>query len=223
MKTKKFITIAVTTVGLMASSIGVGLADETTSPTPTPKVTKTVKAAATSNAYAVALAQYKIDLAKYKNDLTQYRVTVALNDIKDRALVEKYWLDWAANLATYQAKWKTEIDKYYADHSAWAAKNKPLNQARKAALDKADSDFVAANAAATTPAAQEAALAARATAHAAALSVYKAAVAQIGTEPVAPTKPAEMTKPALPAKTIDPVKPVAPVKPAATPKATATK
>jgi len=216
MKTKKFITIAITTVGLMASSIGVGLADETTSPTPTPKVTKTVKAAATPNAYALALAQYKIDL-------TQYRVTVALNDIKDRAAVEKYWLDWASTLSAYQAKWKAEIDKYYADHSAWAAKNKPLNQARKAALDKADSDFVAANSAATTPALQEAALTARATAHSAALSVYKAAVALIGAEPVAPTKPAEMTKPALPVKTVDPVKPVPPVKPVATPKATTTK
>jgi hypothetical protein len=196
MRIKRALGIGLATIGLLGGSVSV------------------VSAAETAPTYAQQLVEYKAAL-------TQYRVTVALNDIKDRAAVEKYWTDWQATLATYQAKWKAEIDKYYADHNAWLAKNKPLNLARKTALDKADADFVAANAAATTPAQQELALKARTTANAAAIAAYKTAVAAIGTEPVAPTKPAELTKPALPAKTADPVKPVAPVKPAVTPKATA--
>jgi hypothetical protein len=196
MKITRVIGIGLATVGLLGGSISAVNAAETTS-------------------------TYAQQLVEYKAALTQYRVTVALNDIKDRAAVEKYWSDWQTTLATYQAKWKSEIDKYYADHNAWLAKNKPLNLARKTALDKADSDFVAANSAATTPAQQELALKARATAQSTAIATYKAAVAAIGTEPVAPTKPAELTKPALPAKTADPAKPIAPVKPVATPKATA--
>ena len=209
MNTKKIITIAITTAGLLATSIGVGIADETSTPTATPKVTKTAKASTTPSAYAAELAAYKIALI-------QYRVAVALNDIKDRAAVEKYWADWQVSLTTYQAKWKADIDKYYADHSAWVLKNKPLNQTRRVALDKADTDFVAANSAATTPAQQELALKVRADAHTAANAIYKAAVLLIGAEPVAPTKPAELTKPPLPVKSVNPVKPVAPVKPTTT-------
>ncbi len=210
MKTKKFITIAITTAALLATSIGVVSADETATPSATPKVTKTAKATKDP----ATVAAYNAALAAYKTALIQYRVTVALNDITYRAAVEKYWADWQVTLDTYQTKWKAEIDKFWADHSAWNLKHKPLNQTRKATLDKADSDFVAANSAATTDAQREAALKARNDAYVAANKIYKDALALIGAEPVAPTKPAELTKPKLPAKTVDPVKPVAPNKPA---------
>ena len=201
--------IAITTVGLLATSIGVVSADETATPSATPKVTKTAKVTKD----AAAIAAYTAAMVAYRTALTQYRVAVALNDIKDRAAMEKYWADWQVTLTTYQTKWKADIDKYWADHNAWALKHKPLNAARKAALDKADSDFVAANSAATTPAQQEAALKARNEAYKAANMIYKNALTLIGAEPVAPTKPAELAKPALPTKSVDPVKPTIPAKP----------
>lgn len=215
MRSKRFIPIAITTAGLLATSIGIGAADETATPSATPKVTKTAKATQ-DPAQAAAAAAFTAAMADYKKALVQYRVTVALNDIKDRAALEKYWADWQVSLTTYQAKWKADIDKFWADHNAWALKHKPLNQVRKADLDSADNAFASANSAATTPAQQEAALKARMDVYIAANKTYKDGLAQIGAEPVAPTKPAELTKPALPVKTPDPVKPVAPVKPAAT-------
>ena len=154
-------------------------------------------------------------MVAYRADLLKYRVTVVLNNINDRAAMEKYWADWQITLTTYQAKWKADIDKFWADHIAWALKHKPLNVARKAALDKADSDFVASNSATTTAAQQEAALKARNEAYTAATKIYKDALALIGAEPVSPTKPAELAKPPTPAKTVDPVKPIIPLKPAA--------
>ncbi len=217
MKTKNFIMIAITTAGLLATSIGVVSADETATPSSTPKVTKSATPKVTKvskdAATVAATAAYTAAMVAYRVALTQYRVAVVLNDIKDRAAVEKYWADWQVTLTTYQVKWKADIDKFWADHNAWALKHKPLNVARKAALDMADNDFVAANLAATTPAQQEAALKARSTAYTAASKTYKDALALIGAEPVAPTKPAELAKPALPAKTVDPVKPIIPVKP----------
>jgi hypothetical protein len=197
MKTKKLIRIGLVTFGLLTSSISLGIAAETPSPT----ATKSTSA-------------YGAQLIAYKAALIQYRVTVALNAISYRIAMEKYQADWQVTLTKYEAEWKAAMAKYQAAQSARALKLEPVNLIQKTALDKADNDFVTANAAAKNPAQQDLALKVRADAMLAANTIYKAAVLALGPAPIKPIKPVELTKPVPPVKPVAPIKPVPPVKPA---------
>ncbi|TRZ56306.1 MAG: hypothetical protein D4S00_05080 [Streptomycetaceae bacterium] len=169
-------------------------------------------AATNSAAYQAALAQYQIDLLNY-------RVLVIKNAITNRAAMDKYNADWQVAVAKYYADWKVAIEAYQALRTAYDAKVVPAVAARKAAITKADADFLAAlSVAGVTSVQLEAAVKAHNSAMDAASDAFKAAVAAFGVEPVKPIKPAELTKPPLPTKATDPVKPVAPGKPAKTEK-----
>lgn len=189
-------SVGLITAGLVLSSVAVVNADSTTPP-PTAK----------------SPTSYALQLAAYQDALIQYRVTVVVNNINYRIALEKYQADWQATLAKYEDPYKAALAQYLPLQSAYAAKMAPVATARRSAFDKADSDFLAALAIATTSAQKNAALQAHAAAISAAGAAYKAAIAAIGVAPVKPVKPAELTKPALPVKPVDPTKPVAPIKP----------
>jgi len=197
MKVRKAISVALISTGLIASSIGVTHADST----PVPAATNS--------------AAYQAALVKYQADLLQYRITVAKNGIAYRVAMDKYRVDLQAAEDKYYADWKALIGQFQVVQSAYQAKIVPLNATRKAAVEKADADLLAALAVAGATSAQlDLALKAHAAANEAANSAFKAAVAALGAAPVKPTKPAELTKPPAPVRATDPVKPVAPAKPA---------
>ena len=201
MKVQKVLSVALLTTGLIAGSVSAVHADSTPLP-----------AATNSTAYKTALAQYQIDLLKY-------RVLVIKNAITNRAAMDKYNADWQVAVAKYYADWKVAIEQYQALRAAYDAKIVPAATARKAAVTKADADFLAAvSVAGVTNAQLELAVKAHSDAIEAANSAFKAAVAAFGAEPVKPIKPAELTKPPLPTKATDPGKPVPPGKPAKTEK-----
>lgn len=195
MKTKRMISVGLLAAGLAMSSVGAVNADTTPPPT------------------AKSPTAYAIQLAAYQDALIQYRVTVAINAINYRIALEKYQADWQATLAQYEAPYKAALAQYQALQTAYMAKLAPIAAVRKDALNKADADFLAAIANATTNAQKILALNTRATAAASANTAYKTAVAALGGAPVRPIKPAELTKPPLPVKPTDPTKPVPPVKP----------
>jgi len=195
MKTKRMISVGLLAAGLALSSVGAVNADTTPPPT------------------AKSPTAYAAQLAAYKDALVEYRVTIAVNAINYRIALEKYQADWQATLAKYEAPYKAALAQYQTLQSAYSAKLAPIAAVRKGALDKADSDFLAAIANATTAAQKTLALNARATATTSAIAAYKAAVTALGSAPVKPIKPAELTKPPLPVKPAAPTKPVPPVKP----------
>ncbi len=194
MRTKKFISVGLLAAGLALSSMGAVSADSTPPPN-----------AKSPTAYAAQLAAYKLALI-------EYRVTIAVNAINYRIALEKYQADWQATLTKYEAPYKTALAQYQTLQTAYLAKLAPIAAIRKSALDKADADFLAAIAKATTTAQKNLALSARATAMTTANSAYKAAAAAIGAAPVKPVKPAELTKPAAPVKQASPVQPTPPAK-----------
>ena len=197
MKVQRVLSVALLASGLIAGSVTAVHADSTPLP-----------AATNSAAYQAALAQYQIDILKY-------RVTVIKNAITNRAAMDKYNADWQVAVAKYYADWKVAIEQYQALRAAYDAKIVPAAATRKAAITKADADFLAAaSVAGVTNAQLEQAVKAHTDAMDAANNAFKTAVATFGAEPVKPIKPAELTKPPVPVKTVDPVKPVAPGKPA---------
>ena len=194
MRTNKFISVGLLAAGLAMSSISAVSAD--TTPPPNAK---------SPTAYAAQLAAYKVALI-------EYRVTIAVNAINYRIALEIYQADWQAALAKYEAPYKTAMAQYQTLQTAYLDKLAPIAATRKVALDKADADFLAAIAKATTSAQKSLALTARTTAMTAANSAYKTSAAAIGPAPVKPVKPAELTKPAAPVKPASPVKPTPPAK-----------
>ena len=181
----------------MAGSVSAVQADSTPLP-----------AATNSAAYQAALAQYQVDLMKYRIELIKIAIT-------NRAAMDKYNADWQIAVAKYYADWKVAIEQYQALRTAYEAKIVPAVAARKAAVTKADADFLAAiGVAGVTSVQLEAAVKAHNSAMDAASDAFKAAVATFGAEPVKPIKPAELTKPPVPVKGVAPLKPVAPGKPA---------
>lgn len=181
----------------MAGSVSVVQADQTPLP-----------AATNSAAYQAALAQYQIDMLKY-------RIEVIKVAIANRVAMDKYISDWQIAVAKYYADWKVAIEQYQTLRAVYDAKIVPAVAARKAAISKADADFLAAiGVAGVTSAQLELAVKTHNQAMDAAMDAFKAAVATFGEEPVKPIKPAELTKPPLPTKGVAPVKPVPPGKPA---------
>ena len=201
MKVQRVLSVALLATGLIAGSVSAVHADSTPLP-----------AATNSAAYQAALAKYQIDLLNY-------RVLLIKNAITNRAAMDKYNTDWQVAVAKYYADWKVAIEAYQALRAAYDAKVVPAVAARKAAVTKADADFLAAvSVAGVTSVQLEAAVKAHNFAMDAASDAFKAAVAAFGAEPVKPIKPAELTKPPVPTKATDPLKPVAPGKPAKTEK-----
>ena len=200
MKTKRMISVGLLAAGLALSSVGAVNADTTPPPT------------------AKSPTAYAAQLAAYKDALVEYRITVAVNAINYRIALEKYQSDWQAALTKYEAPYKAALAQYQPLQAAWIAKLAPIAAVRKSALDKADADFLAAIAIASTAAQKNLALSARASATASATTAYKTAVAALGSAPVKPVKPAELTKPPVPVKPAAPTKPVPPVKPGNTKK-----
>ena len=197
MKVKRVLGIALLASGLMAGSVTAVQADSTPLP-----------AASNSAAYQAALAQYQIDIMKY-------RIEVIKVAIANRVAMDKYNTDWQAAVAKYYADWKVAIEQYQTLRAVYDAKIVPAVAARKAAVIKADADFLAAvGVAGATSAQLEQAVKTHNQAMDAAMDAFKAAVATFGEEPVKPNKPAELTKPPVPTKGVAPVKPVAPGKPA---------
>lgn len=179
----------------MAGSVSAVQADQTPLP-----------AATNSAAYQAALAQYQIDMMKY-------RIEVIKVAIANRAAMDKYTTDWQAAVAKYYADWKVAIEQFQTLRAVYDAKIVPAVAARKAAIAKADADFLTAvGVAGATSAQLEQAVKTHNQAMDAAMDAFKAAVATFGEEPVKPVKPAELTKPPLPTKGVEPVKPVAPGK-----------
>ncbi len=209
MKRTKYVSVAILTMGLVGSSIGGVYADTTATPKPT--VVKTVNP---------ATAQYQADLAAYKIALQQYRVTLVKNEIAYRPALKAYWAAWTATNQAFNASWQATWATFKTANEAYQAKYKPLNAIKDAALNAADTTFLAAIAADSSSAGIEAALKAHTTATTAAQATFKAAVTALGVEPVRPVKPADPVKLAAPTKPTAPVKPVAPVKPAVVAKAT---
>lgn len=197
MKTKKILGAALLTVGLVMSSVSVVSADETSAP-------KSSQSNSASSA----------DLLAYKTALLKFRIALTVNSINYRIAMEKYWADWNATLDKYLAPYKAALEQYRVLEAAYIAKLAPIAAVRKAAVDKADSAFLAALAVATTDAQLEQALKDHATATSAANEAFKTARAALGAEPVKPVKPAELTRPPAPVKADNPVKPLAPTKPA---------
>ena len=201
MKVRRVLGVALLASGLMAGTVTVVQADSTPLP-----------AATNSTAYQAALAQYKIDMMKY-------RIEVIKIAIANRIAMEKYNTDWQIAVAKYYADWKVAIEQFQALRAAYEAKIAPAVAARKAAIMKADADFLAAvGIAGVTSIQLEQAIKTHNQAMDAAMDAFKAAVATLGAEPVKPIKPAELTKPPIPVKGVAPVKPVAPGKPAKTEK-----
>lgn len=196
MKVKRVLGVALLTSGLMAGSVSAVQADSTPLP-----------AASNSAAYQAAFAQYQIDLMKY-------RIEVIKVAIANRVAMDKYNTDWQSVVAKYYADWKAAIEQYQTLRAVYEAKIIPAVAARKAAIMKADADFLTAvGVVGATSAQLEAAVKAHHQAMEAAMDAFKAAVATFGEEPVKPIKPAELTKPPVPVKGVTPVKPVAPGKP----------
>ncbi|MEI8067154.1 MAG: hypothetical protein WCH42_07495 [Actinomycetes bacterium] len=212
MKRSKYVSVAILTLGLVGGSIGAVSADTTASPKPT--VAKTVNP---------AVAQYQADLAAYKIALQQYRVDLVKNEIAYRPALKAYWAAWISTNQAFNASWQATWATFKTANDAYQAKYKPLNVVKDAALNAADSAFLASIAADTSTTGIEAALKAHTAATTAAQAAFKAAVTALGPEPVRPVKPADPVKPAAPTKPTPPVKPVAPVKPAVVAKATPTK
>lgn len=201
MKVQKVLSVALLTTGLIAGSVSAVHADSTPVP-----------AATNSAAYQAALAQYQIDIMKYRIELIKIAIA-------NRAAMDKYNADWQVAVAKYYADWKVAIEAYQVLRAAYDAKIVPAAAARKAAVTKADADFLAAiGVAGATSAQLELAVKTHGDAMNAAENAFKAAVATFGAEPVKPIKPAELTKPPVPVKGVAPVKPVAPGKPAKTEK-----
>ncbi|MDP1850989.1 MAG: hypothetical protein Q8K48_01085 [Candidatus Planktophila sp.] len=197
MKVKRVLGVALLASGLMAGSVAAVQADSTPLP-----------AATNSAAYQAALAQYQIDMMKY-------RIEVIKIAIANRVAMDKYNTEWQIAVAKYYADWKVAIEQFQALRAAYEAKIAPAIAARKAAIMKADADFLAAvGVVGATGAQLELAVKAHHQAMEAAMNSFKAAVATFGDEPVKPIKPAELTKPPVPVKGVAPVKPVAPGKPA---------
>jgi hypothetical protein len=197
MKVKRVLGVALLASGLMAGSITAVQADSTPLP-----------AATNSAAYKAALEQYQIDILKY-------RIEVIKISIANRVAMDKYNTDWQIAVAKYYADWKVAIEQYQTLRSVYEAKIVPAVAARKAAIMKADADFLAAvGIAGATSAQLEQAVKTHNQAMNAAMDAFKAAVATFGAEPVKPIKPAELTKPPLPTMGVAPVKPVPPGKPA---------
>ncbi|HUW87339.1 MAG TPA: hypothetical protein VMW30_03050 [Candidatus Paceibacterota bacterium] len=196
MKTRRTLGAALLTAGLIMSSASVVSADETA----TPKATKSTSASSA-------------DLLAYKTGLLKFRIALTVNSINYRIAMEKYWADWQATLDKYLAPYKAALEQYRVLEAAYLAKLTPIITARRAAMNKADSEFLAAVASATTDAQMELALKNHATATSAANEAFQSAKAALGAAPVKPVKPAELTKPPLPVKPSNPVKPLAPTKP----------
>lgn len=195
MKTKKILGAALLTTGLIMSSVSVVSADETTAP-------KAPQSTSASSA----------DLLAYRTALIKFRVALVVNSINYRIAMEKYWADWNATVDKYLAPYKAALEQYRILEAAYVAKLTPIIAARKAAFDKADSAFLAAQASAATDAQLEQALKDHAAATSAASEAFKAARATLGDAPVKPVKPAELTRPPAPVKAENPVKPLAPTK-----------
>lgn len=196
MKTKKILGAVLLAAGLVMSSVSVVSADETA----TPKATQPNSASSA-------------DLLVYRTALLKFRIALTVNSINYRIAMEKYWAEWKATLEKYEAPYKAALEQYRILETAYMAKLTPIAAVRKAAVDKADSAFLAALAAATTDAQLEQALKDHATAISAANEAFKIARAALGAEPIKPVKPAELTRPPAPVKADNPVKPLAPTKP----------
>ena len=196
MKTKRILSVALLATGLVMSSVGVVSADETTAPT-----------SKSSNSASSA------ELLAYKTGLLKFRIALTVNSINYRIALEKYWADWQATLEKYEAPYRAALEQYRILETAYMAKLTPIIAARRAAVNKADSEFLAAIASATTDAQMELALKNHASATSAANDAFQTAKTALGAAPVKPVKPAELTKPPLPVKPSNPVKPLAPTKP----------
>ncbi|MBI3429993.1 MAG: hypothetical protein HY050_08075 [Actinobacteria bacterium] len=195
MKSKKMFSVVVLTAGLLLSSVTLGNADQ--SPTPTPS-----KSASATSAEWTA----------YKAALIEYRIALVVNSISFRATMEKYWSDWRATVEKYEAAYKAAIEQFQIQQAAYLAKLEPIRATHRAAVNKADADFLAAIAGAKSVAEKELALKNYATANSTANAAFKAAVTAVGPAPIRPVKPAELSKPPLPVKPAEPQKPVAPKK-----------
>jgi len=212
MKKKSLLSIAIITTSLMAGSLSAMAADTTS--TPKPAATKTTNP---------ATAKYQADLAAYKIALQQYRVDLVKIEIAYRPALKAYWAAWISTNQTFNAAWQATWSAFKTANEAYQAKLKPLTATRDASIGAADSAFLAAIAANSSPAAIDLALKAHSDATGAAQNAFKTAVSALGAEPVRPVKPADPVKPAPPTKPTPPVKPVAPNKPGVVAKASPTK
>lgn len=196
MKTRKILGAALLTAGLVMGSVSVVSADETA----TPKATQSTSASSA-------------ELLAYRTALLKFRIALVVNSINYRNAMEKYWADWQATLEKYLAPYKAALEQYRVLEAAYMAKLAPIIAVRNAAINKADSAFLAALASATTDAQLEQALKDHVAATSAANEAFKIAKAALGDAPVKPIKPAELTRPPAPVKADNPVKPLAPTKP----------
>ena len=201
MKVKRVLGIALLASGLMAGSVTAVQADS-----------KPLPAATNSAAYQAALARNRIGMMKH-------RIEVIKIAIANRVAMEKYNTAWQNAVAKYYADWKAAIEQYQTLRAVYEAKIVPAVAARKAAIIKADADFLAAGGIAGATSAQlESAVKTHNKAMEAAMDAFKAAVAALGDEPIKPIKPDELSKPPFPVQGAALGKPAKAEKPEKTPK-----
>lgn len=132
-----------------------------------------------SNPTKTAIEQKRAEIAKIRSD-----AKAAAETRKKEAEARK------AALAAY----KVALEKHRADLLAWGNQQRQINETFKTAVQKAQSDFAAAMAAATDDAGKQSAKNARKSAVDAAAAARQQALAALGAKPVKPVAPVKPTR-----------------------------